>query len=97
MLNALPPRLCQLDLSGNDFSGALDLRNLPASLSELYLHNNKFGGFLHFDRLPVGLNALTLGTNENLTGTIDAALLPASLPIGDIDYSETGIQLLLEG
>ena len=72
------PALVSLDISGNAFTGSLDVKKLPPSISCVNVSGNKFHGTLSFDSLPGSLETLELANND-FRGSIPLEVLPKSL------------------
>ena len=83
----LPSKLEYLCLSGNQFSGAVDLTVLPDTLQSLYLNKNKFSGSISLTHLHATMRTLTLDHNA-LDGSLDLTSLPESMTYLTLNHNK---------
>jgi hypothetical protein len=86
-LHLLPPKLQNLSLGYNSFTGPVDLAACPPGLQVLSLELNFLTGTLNLTALPASLQTLSLADNQ-LEGGVRLSRLPPQLQVLDLSGNQ---------
>lgn len=75
----LPPKLIDLYLADNDFSGISNFDNFPKSMAAIDLSNNDFSGPIDFTTLPQNLKTFLFNNNNDDLLKLNLAAFPQNL------------------